>query len=127
LNVKELPYIKKELQEDGIYPEVSSMMLKGYLFYELTEEWYDPNYHPNVNCPQINPNHLYGWWCIWKSQDFNDILLLDTESQTEFKINKKNNSRWIFIPKHYGALSIILVTEDMNIPIYDYQQLKEKN
>jgi len=51
---------------------------------------------------------------------------LETENQTEYKLNKRENSRWIFIPKQYGPLSIIILTENLKIPLYNYQELKEK-
>eukprot|EP01130_Rhizamoeba_saxonica_P006906 TRINITY_DN2770_c0_g1_i1.p1 TRINITY_DN2770_c0_g1~~TRINITY_DN2770_c0_g1_i1.p1 ORF type:complete len:548 (+),score=114.82 TRINITY_DN2770_c0_g1_i1:11-1654(+) len=114
--LKNLPEVKEQLDNDKVGPfERELLVLKGYIFYPITESWYEGEVETITNCPQVNPNHLYGWWAKWDTGDF---LLIENSSV------KLEESRWVVLEKCDYMAPVLVNAKDDHYTLVTYDELR---
>jgi len=101
LNIKDKSAVTPRLVEEGKYPTCTGFLIKGYLFYPITEEYYTKLEILKVqNCKFLNPDHLSGWWAQYpKTLDNTDILVKGEENSENDQISDTPSKNAEISPK----------------------------
>lgn len=81
LQIRDDETAREKLQEEGVLPSRCYFFLKGYLFYPLTDHYYEQNNYNrapqefmneyvakyySIENTNLHPNHCKGWWNQFK-------------------------------------------------------------